>query len=240
MDETNENRFSDIFRLGAISALSIVLIFLIELIIVAIFGLPPVFGSAGTWLFALQQNRILGILQTFSLDLIAVGLHVPLYVALFFFLQDNKKGYGLLVLSAVVSFIGIAIYFSSNPTLSMVYLSDQYSVATSEMQKSQILNSAQAMIALWNGTAPIAATNLFGLAGVLISIVMLQTGKFPKGVAILGIVGNTLQLGPPVPLMPHLYVEVDPFLIFVGGVILLFWYMAIAIKLWRRPKKIIK
>jgi hypothetical protein len=233
MEEPGNKKFSDIYRLGAISAISIVLLFLIELIIVVIFGLPPVFGSAETWLSALQNNRVLGILQTFSLDIIAVALHIPLYVALFFFLQDIKKGYGLLVLSAIISFIGIAVYFSSNPTLSMVYLSDQYSAATNGMQKTSILNSAQAMIALWNGTAPIAATNLFGFAGVLISIVMFQTRKFPKSVAIIGMVGNMLQLGPPVPLMPHVYVEVDPFFIFIGAVLLLIWYVAIAKQLWR-------
>jgi len=236
MNEYKENWLTDILRLGSISAIIIVLIFLTELIIVVIFGLPPVFGSAENWLIALQQNRTLGILQTLSLDLIAVGFHVPLYVALFFFLRDQKRGYGVLVLSAILSFIGIAIYFSSNPTLSMLYLSDQYSVATTELQKTQILNTAQAMIALWNGTGPIAATNLFGLAGALISIVMLQTGKFSKSVAFLGIIGNILQLGPPVPLMPHLYLEIDPFFVFVGAVILLFWYVAIAMKLLRESK----
>lgn len=238
MNEDQDAKPTAFLRVGAMSAVVIVLIYLTELSVVAVFGLPPVFGSAENWLTALQRNRLLGIVQTFGLDIVAVAFHAPLYVAFFFFLRSFKKGYPTVVLSTALSFIGIAVYFASNTTFSMLYLSDQLSAATTELQKSQILNSAQAMMALWNGTGPIAATNLYGIAGILVSIVMLQSGKFPKSVAIVGIVGNALQLGPPVSLLPPLYLKVDPFLVGIGGIILLFWYAAVALRLWRAEENI--
>ena len=193
-------------------------------------------GTAENWLAALQPNRFLGIVRTLGLDIILVAFYAPLYIALFFLLRTFKKGYPILILSLVFSFIGIAVYFASNPTFSMLYLSDRLSAATTEVQKNQILGSAQTLIALWNGTGPIAATNLAGLSGLLVSIVMLQSRKFRPLVAMAGIIGNTLQLGPPVSIMPPVYLIVDPYLIVIGALALLFWLVGVSVRLSRAPE----
>ena len=235
MSETETTRWSAFLRAGAICAGLIVLIFAGELVVVAIFGLPPVFGSAEEWLSALQRNRLVGILQTFSLDIVAVAFHAPLYLALIFLMRHFRKGYPTLILAAVFAFIGMAVYFASNPTFSMLYLSDRLSAATTDAQKAQVLNSAQTMMALWNGTGPIVATNLAAIAGILASIAMLRSGKFSTLVSIAGIVGNALELGPPTTLLPPLYLKVDPIAVALGALILLFWYAAIGLKLWKEP-----
>jgi hypothetical protein len=136
-------------------------------------------GSAENWLVALQPNRFLGIIRTLGPDIILVALYAPLYIALFFLMRTFKKGYPTLILSIAFSFIGIAVYFATNPTLSMLYLSDRLSAATTDVQKNQIFDSDRTLIALWNGTGPIAATNLAGLSGLLVSIVMLQKCRQP-------------------------------------------------------------
>jgi len=235
MSEIETTRQNAFLRAGAISAWLIVLIYAAELLVVAIFGLPPVFGSAQEWLSALQRNRLVGILQTFSLDIVAVAFHAPLYLALIFLLRRFRRGYPTLILAAVFAFIGMAVYFASNPTFSMLYLSDQLVAATTDAQKARVLDSAQTMVALWNGTGPIVATNLSGIAGILASVVMLQSGTFSRIVSIAGIVGNALELGPPPTLLPPLYLKVDPLAVALGGIILLFWYVAIGLKLWKEP-----
>jgi hypothetical protein len=237
MEQIELDRHSSFQKAGAISAIIILLVFAVELIIVAIHGLPPVFGSAEDWLKALQRNRLLGLAQTFALDIVAVSFHAPLYVALFFYLRSFQKSYPTLILSAVFAFIGMAVYFSSNATFSMLYLSDQLSAAMNEAQKASVIEAAKAALAVyWNGTGYDIATNFAGIAGILVSIVMLRSKKFSPAIAIVGIVGNALELGPPAILMPPIYLKIDPLAVAVGGLLLLIWYAAIGVKLWKEPK----
>jgi hypothetical protein len=234
-DHIERGSYRAFLRAGAISIGVIVLIFAAELVVIAVKGLPPVFGSAESWLAALHKDRFLGIVQTFGLDIVAVAFHAPLYIAFFLLLKPYGKGYGTLILAAVLSFIGIAVYFTSNQTFSMLYLSDKLYSAVTEAERVQVLTSAQSIIAVWNGTGPIIATNLYGISGILVSIVMIQTRRFPLAVAITGIVGNALQLGPPVSIMPPLYLRIDPYLVGIGGVVLIVWYVIVAPKLWNPP-----
>jgi len=237
MEQIELDRHSSFQKMGAISAIIILLVFAVELIIVAIHGLPPVFGSAEDWLKALQRNRMLGLAQTFALDIVAVSFHAPLYVALFFYLRSFQKDYPTLILSAVFAFIGMAVYFSSNATFSMLYLSDQLSAATSEAQRVSVIETAKAALAVyWNGTGYDIATNFAGIAGILVSIAMLRSKRFSPAIAIVGIVGNALELGPPAILMPPIYLKIDPLAVAVGGLLLLIWYAAIGVKLWKEPK----
>jgi hypothetical protein len=100
-------------KAGAVSLAVIILIFLVELVVVVAYGLPPVFGTAQAWLDALHQNRFLGIVQTFGLDIIAVAFHAPLYVAFYFLLRSCSRGHGTLLVALVLSFVGIAVYFAT-------------------------------------------------------------------------------------------------------------------------------
>jgi hypothetical protein len=237
MEQIDVDRQSRFQKIGAISAIIILLIFASELIIVAIHGLPPVLGSAEDWLKALQRDRMLGLAQTFGLDIVAVTFHVPLYVALFFCLRSYQKGYPTLILSAVFAFIGMAVYFSSNATFSMLYLSDRLSAATNDVQKASVIESAKTALAVyWNGTGGDIATNFAGIAGILVSIVMFRSKIFSPAPTIAGIVGNALELGPPATLMPPIYLKIDPIAVAIGGLLLLVWYAAIGVRVWKGPK----
>jgi len=233
MSDTDARTSSGFLKAGAVSLAVIVLIFLAELIVVVVCGLPPVFGTAQAWLDALHQNRSLGIVQTFGLDIVAVAFHAPLYVAFYFLLRSHSRGHGTLLLALVLSFVGIAVYFATNQTFSMLYLSDKLYATASEIDRARVLASAETLVAAWNGTGPIVATNLYGIAGILISMVMLQSRKFRIVMPVLGIVGNALQLGPPVSLLPSLYLSIDPILVGVGGFFLVVWYVALAVRFWK-------
>lgn len=233
-DEVKSEARGEIYRIGAISAALILLLFAVELAVVAARGMPPVFGGAGEWLQALQRDRLAGLVRTFALDILAVALHAPLYVALVFFLRSDRRGYPILILSATIAFIGMAVFLSSNATFSMLYLGDKLSSSATEAQRSSVLQSAEATMAVyWNGTGYDVATNFAGIAGLLVSVVMLRSRKISAASAILGIVGNALELGPPAILMPPLYLKLDPIAIVIGGLMLLPWYAAIMARLWK-------
>jgi hypothetical protein len=225
-----KQNWNGLYRIGAISAAIIVLVYFTEMVVILSFGLPPT--SAAEWFAALQRNRLVGLIQTLALDLIAVAFHAPLYLALFFLLRQARKLSATLLLSVLFALIGISVYFASNVTFSMLYLSDQFAAAVTEAQKAQILNSAQTFLAIYNGTGPFIAYFLYAVAGILISIVMLRSHRFAAWVAIAGIVGNALELGLPPSIDPAFFLQIDPILIGVGGVILIVWYLAIAVKLF--------
>jgi len=231
----SENRdWSVFYKVGAASALIVVLVYVIEIVVVVTYGLPPT--STQGWFDLYQNNRLVGLLQSFALDIIAVSFHVPLYLALYFLLKQTRKAYLALVLAVVFALIGLAVYFASNITFSMLYLSDQFASATSEAQKAQIFTSGQTMLAVYNGTGPFIAFLYNAVAGILVSVAMLHSQVFAKGVAIAGIVGNALELGLPPSLNPAFFMQIDPILIGVGGVILIFWYSAIAVKLTKSSR----
>ncbi len=231
MGDNNSRDWRWLYRLGALSALIIALIYLVELLVVIFNGLPP--STAEGWFALLQRDRLIGLIQSFALDLIAVSFHAPLYLALFFMLRQHEKGYSTLVLAVSLAFIGIAVYFASNITFSMLYLSDQFASATTEAKRAQILASGETLLAMYNGTGPFVAYFLYAVSGMLVSIVMLSSRLFARAVAIAGIIGNALELGLPPSIDPEFFLKIDPILIAIGGVILLFWYVAIALKFYR-------
>lgn len=228
MNNHEDHAWAGLFRIGAISAAAIVLIYVIELVVILIFGIPP--STAEGWFGILQRNRLAGLVQTFALDIAAEIFHIAFLVALCFLLKQTKKLSATLILSAVFGLIGFAVYFATNITFSMLYLSDQFATAGLEAQKTQLLTSGQALLAIYNGSGPFAAFLLLAISGILVSIVMLRSQVFAKWVAILGIVGYTLELGLPPSIDPPWFLQIDPLLIGIGGVLLIIWYIAIAVK----------
>jgi hypothetical protein len=226
---SNENRqWASLYKFGAISAAAIVLVYIIELVIILAFGLPP--ATAEGWFGVLIRNRLAGLIQTFALDLVAETFHVTFFVALFILLYQSRKLAGTLIISGAFALIGFAVYFATNITFSMLYLSDQFASAGLEVQKSQLLSSGQTLMAVYNGSGPFIAFFLLALSGILVSIVMLRSQVFAKWVAIIGIVGFTLELGLPPSIDPAWFLQIDPLLIGIGGVMLIVWYIAIAVK----------
>jgi hypothetical protein len=224
---------SRIYRTGAFFALGIILIYLIDLFVVLVFGLVP---KTVPELFELiQQNRLIVILQAFAPDLIAAVCRVPLMIALFIALIKVKKSFLTLSVSIVLAFIGIAVYFSYNGVFSMVYLSDQFALAETDFLRQQLLSAGHAFLSSFNanGTQPFMAFTLYAISGILISIVMWKSPEFGKPVAIVGIIGNTLELGPPTGLYPEIWGKIDPVLIGLGGVFLMIWYSMIVVKLFK-------
>jgi len=225
-----------LYQTGAVSALTIVLIYLIEMLVVLTHGLPPT--TVEGWFALFQHDRLIGLLQSFALDVIAVSLHAPLYLALYFHLKPARKASAALILSVTFALIGIGVYLASNTTFSLLSLSDQYSAARAPAQKAQLLAAGQALFSIYNGTGPFAAYFLYAVSGILVSIVMLQSAGFSRPLAIAGIIGNALELGLPPSIDPAVFLKIDPILIGLGGILLIYWYLGIAVRLiqigWHR------
>lgn len=229
--DTSYSAWKNLYRVGGAAALAMLVIYLVELVVVITVGLPPTTVEGYFALF--QNNRSVGLLRSFSLDIIATFLHGPLFIALFFALRRNLKTYSALVIAMILAFIEMAVYFTSNTVFSLLYLSDQYTTAASDAQRSMFLTAGQTMLAINNGTGLFMAFTLYAVAGLIISVIMLRSNTFSKVTAYAGIIGNVLQLGPPPGYGPAIFFKIDPILIGIGGVFLMVWLFLIARRLFQ-------
>lgn len=223
---------SKLYKLGAYCSLSIILIYLIDLIVVVKYGI--VINKNVTELFYIfHQNKIIGLLQSFSLDIIAAIIRIPLMIALFVALSNIQKSNLILLLSFILGLIGITVYLSYNSVFSMLHLSDLYFSSTNPIEKQQYVTVGLSYLSSFNanGIQPFFAFTLFGVWGILICMVMFRSSDFGKLISIIGIVGFTLEQGPPMGLYPEIWNKIDPILIGLGGFLIMIWYLLIFIKL---------
>jgi hypothetical protein len=146
----------------------------------------------------------------------------------------------LLALATILGFVGIAFYFASNTAFSMLSLSSHYAAVTTDAQRSVLLAAGLAALpglATTSGTGLQVAFALNAIAGVLISAVMLRSTIFSKVTAVVGLVGNVLELGLPGVPVPF---AVEFALVGIGGVLLVLWYLLIARRLFLLAQSIPK
>jgi hypothetical protein len=108
----------------------------------------------------------------------------------------------------------------------MLSLSSQYAAAATDAQRSLLVASGQAMLAIYQGTAFDVSYVLLAVAPLIISVVMLRSHSFGKVTAYVGIVANVLAGGLFVP-------AIGVFLSLVSVVGLLIWYILIARRLYQ-------
>jgi hypothetical protein len=134
----------------------------------------PAFERTSTviaWFTLYQDYGFLGLLDSFLLDVVAVVLMIPVFLALYVALK--RAGESFMAIATGVMFVGITLFLAVNGTLSMFYLSNQYAAATTDAQRSLFITTGQAMLELGqHGTGGAMAILLQSVAGLMISIVM--------------------------------------------------------------------
>ena len=100
-------------------------------------------------------------------------------------------------IALVLGLVGIVTYFASTAAFEMLSLSNQYTAATTEIERSMYLSAGQVMIANWQGTAFNVSYILEGIALLTFALVMLRSTLFNKAIAYTGILLGVLSLVPP-------------------------------------------
>jgi hypothetical protein len=184
------------------------------------------------WFALLQQYRVLGLTLLNFFDLVNYALVGLIFLALYAALRQVHRS--LMTLAAVLSFLGIAIYFASNQAFSMLSLSNQYAAATIESQKAMYLAAGQAVLAIHNnnqGMGLYMSLLLVSIAGLIIASVMLRSKIFSRGTAYVGILANVFGLG------YYLVLGIAPAWVFIplslSAPFLLIWYLLIGRQLWK-------
>ena len=244
--EVEDSAWRGFYKIGGIAALIATVLFLSDIVVLITLG--PLPSTANDWFTLLQYNRVIGIFQLFFTDLIGMVLLIPIIFALYTALRRANGVYSALAMA--LAFIGIAIIFATNTNYSLIYLSNQYAAATTEIQRAQLLTAGESTLAagMW-GTGPLVAGFLVESALVILSVVMLQdrTHVFGKGIAYLGILAHGLDVAHSIvflvfiPLFnSDLAVTIGTSLLAIGGTLQLIWYLLIArrlLQLGRQERK---
>ena len=191
---TADSPWKNLIKIGGVAAILIVVFSLIEVVIEASggSGLTSTPTSVLEWFTLLQTNPLLGLAILGIFETIFFPLGVLMFMGLYFPLRRTSES--LMAIGTALYFIGTTIYFASNNAFAMLNLSNQYAVATSEVQKSMLLAAGQAVMATEQGTGMIMTFLLGSLAGIIVSIVILRSKTFSKPIAIIGIVANVFGL----------------------------------------------
>ena len=236
-DDEKENdhdlRWKRLYRIGGTSALIIIGLWIIQGVIIIAMGPPP--STASGWFTHFEEYGLLGLLNSFLLDIVAVTLMIPVFLALYIALR--RVADSLMAISGILVLMGITLSFATNVTLSMLYLSHQYAAATTEVQRSLYMAVGESILTNFNGTGSTIGYLFMSIAGLIISIVMLRSKSFSKATAYTGILANAIQLAePPGAFVPASFYEnmgIGFFLVAVSGVFFIPWYILSARALLR-------
>ena len=179
-------------RAGGFAAFALLVYCLLELTVVVVLGGGP--QTAAEAFALLQNDRLTALLR---LDLLTV-IFMPAYYFLFagFYAALRRPHAAQATVLAVLAFIGVTLFLSTPSISSLAYLSEQYSAATGEARRSQLLSAGEALLAadMWHSTAAFAGGLMLQTAGVWVSVLMLRGDVFSKATAYLGLAANGLDL----------------------------------------------
>jgi hypothetical protein len=188
--ENQNTKWKGIYILGGIAALGAVLTGVVEIGITFLPGGNAPQETVLDWFSLFQENPFMGLRNLGLLNIFLNTLSIPAYLALYGAHRKTSE-HPFAALAALVSFLGIGVFFATNRAFPMLALSNQYALAATDAQRTTLEAAAQSLLAVGASHTPgtFLAFFLTESAGVLISIVMLRGRVFGKLNAYAGMLG---------------------------------------------------
>ncbi len=189
-DQRTDSNWKSLYKAGGAGALIVGILLLIEMIAYIATAAPSLADAAG-WFNLFHRNRFIGLVDFGILELYALVLFVPMFLALYTVLRRASES--CMAIAAILAMVGIAANFATSKLFSLLTLSDLYAAAETESMKSQFLAAGQATLALGalggiggsvEGGIPLA------VSGLIISIIMLRSNILGRTVGYVGILAN--------------------------------------------------
>lgn len=192
--ETAHPRWKGLYKIGGAAALFAVAIIPIQLAVFIVRGQPE---SALGWFTLFQSNEPAGLLAFEFLFVINGVLGIATTLALYVVLRQTNES--LLAIALVLGLIEAMAFIVARPALEMLYLSNQYAAATTDVLRATLLAAGEAMLATFKGTAFHVGNNFFSIYFLIAPIAMLQSNIFGRVTAYVGILAAILNWGLYVP-----------------------------------------
>ncbi|HET9780579.1 MAG TPA: DUF4386 family protein, partial [Candidatus Dormibacteraeota bacterium] len=183
-----------VYRLGGAAAAGVVLLVIGPAPVLVTNPIPTtVLGHINQ----MNDNKLVGLIDLDVAFALSMILFVGLYVALFVALRRTNPVAATIGLGAGLA--SSVIYLAINPTLSFLYVSDQYAAATTDAQRAALLAAGEALWANYQGTGFAVAFVLSAVAILAFSVAMARSRTFNRWTAYIGLVLGVVMLVPPLP-----------------------------------------
>lgn len=220
-----------LYKISGIAALIVAALTLGEIVFFIFYPQPDTIHG---WFELFQSNALVAILDFWGLEIPMYFMFILVFLALYALLKETKLG--LMAIALICIIVGSAIFLSTNNPFSMLTLSKHYAGATTDAEKSALLAAGQVLLAQTNQRAA-GGFNigllLVSIAGLLTSLVMLQSRVFSRPTAYIGILAFALSLADYIrqALTQSLMVALP--VILLGALFLLIWFILVGLRLYR-------
>ena len=179
-------------RVGGVSAIIILALMPIQMVV--FLNWPPPNTVVG-WFLLFQNNPLVGLIDMDLLLSVDYVLMLMVFLALWAYLRRANES--LMAIALILQVVATATYFASTVAFEMLSLSNQYTAANTDVERSTLLAAGYTMLATWQGTAFNVGYVLGGLALVIVSAVILRSHNlFSKVTGYAGMAAGVLALVP--------------------------------------------
>lgn len=197
--EIADPRWKDLYMIGGVSCIIFILLIIVAVIAYFIWPYTPGLTSVENIFTTLNHNRIGGLISLDFFMIVGEVIMIPIELALYVALKRVNESYALIAL--VLALLSIALCFQARPIAEVVYVSDQYASATTDLARSQYLSAGEALLANFNGTGWILFTIFGGVSGIIYSLLMLRSRIFSKITAYTGVILSVAGVGVFIPVI---------------------------------------
>lgn len=222
-----------LYKIGGVAAILQLVSILAYSVILGVLGAKPETGL--DYFTAYEISKVGTFFRGDILMLVLIGLYLGTFPALYVALRRYSPIYT--AMATLFTLIAVTGVFAVESSFSLMHLGERYMSATSEMQRSELVAAAEAVIAsdMWNSSAAYMGGILLQGSGVMISVIILRSKDFSKVTAWSGLLGNGFDF------IQHV---LHIFLPAVSGVIAMFmgvfyfvWFPMLARDFFRLAKK---
>jgi hypothetical protein len=200
--DQDDSRWQWLYRLGGIAAL-LTAIFIPFQVVIFMAWPPP---STALGYFTLAQSNPLAVLLDLDL-LLLIDQIMGIFILLALYITLRRTSEAWMAAALALGLIATGAYITSNTSINMLTLGQQYAAASTEAQRAMYLSAGESMLATYTGTAFQVSYILGALAGTISGAVMWRSGLFGKTAASMAILGNVISLGLYVPVI-GLYISI--------------------------------
>lgn len=191
MQNNQSSEWRSIFKLAAFAAFASIAIIPIQMVFFIIWPLPTDILS---WFVRYHNNWLIGLIGLDILLIIQNSLVIFMYLGFSVVLWSQNKA--LILLAIAFGFLGLCLYFSSNTSIEMLNLSQQFYATDNPIIQNQLLSAGQMALATFNGTGYDTYYIFSAIALLLFSYTMTNGDAFSKLTAYFGLASGILMLVP--------------------------------------------
>ena len=214
--ETYDDRWREMYRIGAVSCITVSALILIAVIAYFIWPYAATENSTAEIFQLLQDDLFGGLVALDMIMLFIVLVNVLPLLAFYVALRKVSETYALIAL--VSALIAAAAVIASRPLVEMALLSEEYAAAVTELDKTVYLAAGEVFRMLFDGTAWFVQTILLVLSGLIYSTLMLRSDMFSRKLGWTGIIIAIFGLGFWIP-------QIGIILLFLNTVLTIPWYL---------------